>query len=88
MQLLAARYPADPPPVYSTLYRLKKKFKEHATVANWQRDSSGAPQTGDSFENPLRVWESVLEYPKISMRRRAAMLDLSRTTVHGSNFKV
>ena len=83
VQLWTARYSAEPPPAYSTLYRLKKKFGEHGTVANRQRDSSGLHRTGVALENALAVWESVTEHPEISTRRRAAMTDISQTSLRG-----
>ena len=80
-QLFGARYPGVLQPSYKCLYNLKKKFEQHGTLQNRQRDGSGRPSTGMSLENALATWESVEEQPDISTRRRSAMLDIPRTTL-------
>lgn len=81
MQLFVAKFPGTPPPTPKAIYNLKKKFTEYGVVTNRQKNGSGAPATGATFENTVAVLGSVADDPKLSTRKRAANLDIPRTTL-------
>ena len=59
IQLFIAKFPGITPPTRKAVYNLKKKFKEHGVVTDRQKDASGGPSTGVTFENTVAIVGSV-----------------------------
>ena len=78
IQLFIAKFPGITPPTRKAVYNLVKKFKEHVVVTDRQKDASGGPSTGVTFENTVAIVGSVADHPRQSTRRRSANLGIPK----------
>ena len=76
IQLFIAKFPGITPPTRKTVFNIKKKFRVHGVVTDRQKDASGAPSTGVTFENTVAIVGSVADHPRLSTRRRSANLGI------------
>ena len=77
----AAQFPGAHIPHCNTVYNMHVKMEEHQVLVDRHVGNSGRGRSGRSDDNILRVYESFMEDPKMSLRKRSAKLGLSRDTV-------
>jgi len=70
-----------PAPTRKNCYLIHRRIAREHTAHNLNRRRSGPRFTERTDENVLRVVGDVLEYPRLGTHRRAASLDLSRSTL-------
>lgn len=77
----AAQFPGGIVPCRHTVTRIYQKMEDHKVLIDRHKGNSGRPRTGRSDDNILQVYESYLEDPTVSIRKRAAQLDLTSSTI-------
>lgn len=70
-----------PAPTPKAIYKMVKKMEDYHTCHNVNSGHSGPPTTVKTFDNVIKVVESVANLPKLGTRPRAALLDINRRTL-------
>lgn len=79
MHLFAMRFPDTPVPTRQTMYKLRKKFTETGSTHDAVRERKKSVRTD---EKKQLVAETIVENPYMSIRRCAAEMDISRSSIH------
>lgn len=79
-ELFTEHFPNSPVPTYRNIHKLHTKFQRTGNVADAPR--SGRPRSARTEENKMRVAQTFVENPRLSGKRAAVQLDLSRRSLH------